>query len=124
MKRRKPPQGFSAETKALIYARATDDEGVMRCEKCGSHYGCVEVHHRRPRQAGGDRRPETNLASNGLALDQMCHRWIESYRTESYEARWLLKSGQTPSAEPVLRRGVWVRLGDDGSITPTESEAA
>jgi hypothetical protein len=110
--------GFSPETRACIIDRATDVNGVVRCEKCGGQYSGLQLHHRRPRQAGGSRRPETNLPSNCLVLDDMCHLWVESYRTLSYANGWLLKSGQFPADVPVLRRNVWVQLRDDGSVIP------
>jgi 5-methylcytosine-specific restriction protein A len=111
--------GFSPLVRKVIVERATDFEGTIRCERCGEGYGDVaQIHHRLPRRAGGSRRPEVSLAANGLLLDTMCHLWIESYRAESYENGWLLKSGQTPTRVSVLRRGEWVQLLDSGDVIP------
>lgn len=116
--------GFSQATRELVYARATDENGLMRCERCGSgEYSDVQLHHRRPRQMSGSKRPDTNEASNCLALDGGCHRWVESYRAKSYDAGWLLRSGQTPAEEPVVYRGEWCLLTDSGEAIPVMREA-
>lgn len=106
---------------ALVFAR---DGG--RCVRCGwfvsgqrgVHYS---LHHRRPRRQGGDRRPETNLPANlitvcGSGVDG-CHGYIESCRTESYRAGWLLRADDLPSSEPVLTWWANVLLDDEGRWT-------
>jgi 5-methylcytosine-specific restriction enzyme A len=59
-----------------------------------------------------------NQAANGCALDFMCHTAVESFRTEAYADGWLLRDGQIPENERVLRRGVFVLLRDSGAILP------
>lgn len=117
--------GFDVVVRALILGRATDMDGVMRCERCGSgEYSDVQVHHRLPRRAGGSKRPEVNGAANGIALDGACHVWVESYRTKSYDAGWLLRAGATPADEPVVYRGEWCTLDDLGGVNPVERQVA
>lgn len=104
------------------------ERALWRCEAgivCGGvelfgrHYS---VHHRRPRQMGGTRRPETDSPANLLAVcgsgTTGCHGWIESNRTSAYDAGLLLHQAAEPTCEPVLRLGVAVYLTNDGGIVP------
>jgi hypothetical protein len=99
--------GFSAAVRTTIRQRA---EGW--CEVCGVRTIAGQAHHRRPRGAGGSRR-ESRRADAG------CHNKIESHRADAFEKGWLVRQGVDPSSVPVLYRGQFVYLGDDGSITPT-----
>lgn len=113
--------GFSAKVRRLVGARAMDfNDAWPVCEVMAECHGrsAVAVHHRRPRAAGGSRRPETNRAANGLAVCDADHAWIESFREQAHRYGWLLRQQQTPSEVPVLRRGVWVLLDDAGGFTP------
>lgn len=103
--------GFPPDVRAIILGRAGG-----RCERCGEPLSDVEVHHRRPRGAGGTRRPETNHACNGGALCGSCHRITESHRFQAYEEGWLVKQSQDPATIPVLRRGVFVIFDALGGI--------
>jgi 5-methylcytosine-specific restriction protein A len=111
--------GFSSHVRATIHERA---QGW--CERCGGERGW-EIHHRRPRGAGGTRRPETNLPSNGLLLCAASHRRIESQRAEAYEHGWLVHQTSDPREIPVLYRGTWVLLDDRGCMhdNPQHTEA-
>lgn len=102
--------GFSSQVRAVIHERSD-----RWCERCGGERGW-ELHHRRPRGAGGSRRPETNEASNGLNLCGACHRRIESNRTEAYEHGWLVHQTDDPREVPVLYRGTLVYLDAFGNM--------
>lgn len=110
--------GFSPETRAAITDRATDWQGIIRCEVCGEPCSDFEHHHRRARGMGSTKRPETNGAANGLLCCGADHRRIESHRLLAYDNGWLVKQSQFPADVPVLRRGVWVNLRDNGDIIP------
>lgn len=113
------PQGFTPATRALIAERASDYNGYPVCEVMAVCQGvkAEAVHHRRPRAAGGSRRPDTNKAANGIATCNADHEWIESHREEALRNGWLVLQCDTPAAVPVLRRGVWVTLDNDGGYT-------
>jgi 5-methylcytosine-specific restriction protein A len=88
-----------------------------RCARCGLQ-GSV-VHHRKPRRAGGTRRPEINYTSNLLWLcgrtTDGCHGHIESYRAEALEHGWLLHDRERAAEVPVaLWDGRQVLLDDEG----------
>jgi 5-methylcytosine-specific restriction protein A len=103
--------GFSPEVHALI-----DGRSGGYCEACGARRA-VDHHHRRPRQSGGSKRSDTNLASNGLALCRHCHHVnIEDNRPFAYLVGWLLSQSQSPSEARVLWRGDYVLLDDAGGI--------
>jgi 5-methylcytosine-specific restriction protein A len=109
--------GFSPDTKALI-----EDRAGSRCELCGEYSSDCVAHHRRCRGMGSTRRPETNRAANGLWVCGMDHNRIESHRALSYDNGWLVRQSHTPTDVPVLRRGVWVHLRDNGDIIPFRNE--
>jgi len=79
------------------------------------------IHHRRPRRAGGDKRPDTNLASNLVAVHGHgtadCHGRIESRRAEAISHGWLLHDGDVPS-QTAINHAVhgWCHLTDDGRV--------
>lgn len=101
---------FSAETKAAVDVRS---DGC--CEICGAARA-VEKHHRRPRGAGSTRRLETASAANCLHTCRECHRLAESNRNLAMLLGWLVPSTFDPASQPVLYRGEWARLGEDGSV--------
>jgi 5-methylcytosine-specific restriction enzyme A len=114
-----PHTGFGRDVRQLVMARS----GGL-CDRCGNYHTRTELHHRRPRKMGGTQRPETNTASAALLLCAPCHAVTESNRTEAYEYGWLVHDyagSPPPSRVPVVRRGRWVYLGDDGSVNDHRS---
>ena len=107
--------GFSKAVRDTILARAKGG-----CEVCFFAQP-DQIHHRRPRGAGGSKASDTNTAANALALCTECHTWIESNRVKALEVGWLVRQGHDPATVPVLRFGSdWVLLADDGTTTTTE----
>ena len=119
--------GFPAPVRQMIL-----DRSGGRCELCGTSLFGVSgsVHHRRPRRMGGDKRPETSRASNGVALcgsgtSPGCHGRIESQdRAQAMEDGIILRAGQHPADVPVRLRHGLVFLTDDGGYTFCEDEEA
>lgn len=105
--------GFPKPVRDLIRARSDG-----RCERCGIYPG-VQIHHRRPRGAGGSTAPDTNTASNGLHLCFRCHSQVESKRDMALALGYLVRQGQSPSEVPVFRFGQWALLNDNGTTTET-----
>ncbi|MEX7470161.1 hypothetical protein AB4Z39_10660 [Mycobacterium adipatum] len=110
------PQGFTPATRALIADRASDYNGWPTCEVMAVCQGvpAEAAHHRRPRGAGGSKRPDTNKAANALAVCDADHLYLESHREEALKYGWLVLQCDTPATIPVLRRGVFVLLDNDG----------
>ncbi|AVO21671.1 HNH endonuclease [Mycobacterium phage MooMoo] len=103
--------GFPLEVKAIAWSRCGG-----RCEVCGEATSDLQHHHRRARGMGSTRRPETNLPANCLMVCHLDHNRIESHRTLSYNNGWLIRSMHNPMETPVLYRGKWVLLDDDGFV--------
>lgn len=106
-------RGFSVQIRQLIVQR----EGG-RCALYLSHAG-EQIHHRRPRGRGGSQRAETNGAANGILVCPWCHDWIEHNRGYAMKLGLLVPSYRRPADVPILYRGEWMRLSDDGGLNPT-----
>ncbi|MFI6168837.1 HNH endonuclease [Nocardia sp. NPDC051052] len=85
------------------------------CERCGQEWA-AQIHHRRPRGAGGSRLPDTNSLSNLLHICAQCHAWIESFREQALALGWLVRQGNSPAEIPVSYRGELRWLQPDGGV--------
>ena len=127
----RPPQCVETRT-ALTYpgccvvSRLTGFSPIVRHTISERSGGICEVqvacegapastrHHRRPRGAGGTRRPETNQAANGVDICSADHDFVESNRQTALLYGWLVPQAKTPSEVPMYRRHEWVMLSDSG----------
>lgn len=92
-----------------VYGRS---EGL--CERCGMAK-VTDLHHRRPRGMGGDRREDTASMDNALGLCRPCHDWVEGNRVEAREKGFLVRSSHDPATIPVCYRGRMMLLSE---VTP------
>lgn len=115
-KKTKPraPEGFSKPVKAIMFGRSG---GRCEVDDCGPASTC---HHRGARALGGTSEGWVNQAANGLVVADPCHLRIELNRTAAYVNGWLVsRLGDKRAADvPVLYRGEWVLLADDGCVRP------
>lgn len=97
-----------------------------RCELCGGGVAfgiawVMDIHHRRPRAAGGTKDPAANQASNLVLLHRHCHEdLVESHRTWALAAGWLVLQGHDPAlacVQIVGRAATW--LSNDGQYRDT-----
>lgn len=95
------------------------------CERCGKWL--VELHHRRPKGAGGSSLPDRHDPSNLAALCTTCHRWAHSRPTAAEGEGYLVprRSGLVPASVPIAHySGRRLLLhDDDGYIPMPEMEA-
>jgi len=98
---------ISDEVKRIVWDRAGG-----RCEMCGAAASDLQYHDRRSRQHSSCGDPDS--ASNSLLLCLIDHHRVESHRINAHEHGQLLRAGQSPDAEPVLYRGMWMLLDDYG----------
>jgi 5-methylcytosine-specific restriction enzyme A len=110
--------GFPNRVRDIITRRS---DGA--CERCGLAAPAYQLHHRRCRGMGGSSRDDTNQPANGFTVCISCHNHIESNREEALFAGWLVRQGHDPATVPVMRRGEWVLLDNDGYYTPAEGAA-
>ena len=82
-----------------------------------------DAHHRHPRKAGGTRREWIGYPSNALAVCRHDHNLIESRRTLAELLGWLVPEGSDPAQTPVMYRGGWAWLTEDGRVEPFEQVA-
>lgn len=118
-RRPKAPARFTAAAKAVMDARSGGT-----CEICGQRR-IAEHHHRGATSMGGSRIEWVNQPANGLAVCHECHMRAEgtltgSSRRVSKDNGWLVSRNGLLRAEevPVLYRGRWVNLTDDGAVHP------
>lgn len=102
-----------------VYER--DGHCCARCGRTGDDSGRASLHHRRARGAGGDKLGVSARMSNLVVLcgsgTTGCHGLIEGNRAESEEDGWIVRRGVTdPANVPVLWRGEWSLLLDDGTV--------
>lgn len=114
MKRRYSDTGPDKATRQLVLER---DAG--QCQACGSTKD-LQLHHRRPRQRGGDRSLEANLPSNLIVLCAVSHDHVERNRAEAYANGWLVHRPDDPASKAVLTVRGWVLLTPDGRAVPAE----
>jgi hypothetical protein len=122
MKATKPKPGIRADVVEAVLER--DQHSCVVCAKDlnGTRGRDWSIHHRRPRRMGGDRRPETNLPANlvavcGSGVDG-CHGWLESRREEAMEQGLILHADDDPTQVPIA---VWygaVLLDNEGLLWP------
>jgi len=100
-KRRAPKPGVTAETRALVLARAQG-----RCEACGRPLtdAGVHVHHRKKRSQGGG-----HDLPNLVALHPDCHviapESVHQRSAWAYEVGLMVRRGEDPAAVPLLLHG-------------------
>lgn len=98
--------GFPADVVELILCRSGGNCEILAT---GCQLLAAEIHHRRARGMGGTNRPETNAASNGLAVCRRCHIRVESQRHWAFENGFAVRQCDDPRWVPV-----WWRCHTDG----------
>lgn len=110
--------GPSKKVVAVVLARAAES-----CERCGFARP-EQLHHRKPRGAGGSSDPAINSPSNLLAVCAPCHLSIERDRSVSREQGWLVRFEHDPATTPCWLAGRgFAFLTDSGDIQETEEVA-
>lgn len=111
---------YNATGPVPAVVEAVYERAGWSCEVCtegvGDRRGVDHhIHHRRPRAAGGSKRPDTNLPPNLLLLCPDCHAQIESHRAVAQSMGWLVVQAANPADVAVLmQRDRWVYLTADG----------
>ena len=119
-KRNTRREGVPADTRVLLWARSKGRCEVCEIDLTGPVPVPISAHHRLPRQAGGDRRPDVHSPANLLLLcgtgTTGCHGDIERNRSWAYERGYLVHRGLEPAEVPVRMHGrTWLLL-PDGSL--------
>lgn len=89
-----------------------------RCEVCGEAKA-TDAHHRRGRGAGSTRRPESSSITNALHVCGFggCHHLIEQHRGVALLLGWAVSQFAEPADTPLVYRGAWAFLTEDGQVT-------
>lgn len=104
-----------------VVTRSEDMTGFPACEAtiAGVCTGVgTDWHHRQLRSQGGE-----HVVVNGLFLCSACHHeGVHGSPARAYRNGWIVHGFDCPEDEPVLRRGRWVLLHEDGTMTEVEKE--
>jgi hypothetical protein len=73
--------------------------------------------HRVNASQGGEYAAASALDACGSGVTG-CHGWLHANPAGAYANGWLVKSWDDPLARPVVRRGQWVVLDNEGGYTP------
>lgn len=95
------------ECKTRIVVRERSNGVCERCDKARA----TDMHHRKNRSQSGKWHP-----SNIMHLCALCHVEITAEPAMSRKNGWAVPSTFNPATQPVLYRGEWAVLGEDGSV--------
>ncbi|ADG96531.1 hypothetical protein Srot_0038 [Segniliparus rotundus DSM 44985] len=114
---------FSKRARALVELRSEGRcEGEFDPRERSKRPRCLrvaeEMHHRRTRGSGGTSDPASSQVSNALALCRNCHHWAGQCFRLAEALGICVYQAHRPDARPVLIRGEWRLLLDDGGLTP------
>lgn len=101
----------------VLAALAARSGGVCEMQLVGCQTAAVDPCHRIKRGMGGRRgaaKQQSDRLSNLVHGCRMCHDWCHARPDEAYDLGLMLREWQDPTVEPVLRRGQWVLLDDNG----------
>ena len=103
-----------------VIERSEDVAGWPSCEfmipgVC--NYMGEQLHHRQLRSQGGQ-----HTVTCLVYICSDCHGAVHGLGKESYDNGWLVHGWDDPADEPVLRRGQWVWLHEDGTMTEMEGQ--
>jgi hypothetical protein len=88
------------------------------CQHCGGHFpdGGIHLHHRRLKQAGGDKRPHTDESCNLVSVCYLCHDWLHNTaegRRKAEAEGFIIPNAETePGLHSILLHGE----GDGGGV--------
>lgn len=86
------------------------------CRRCRNSAG-AQIHHRKPRGAGGSSDPRINSRANLVWLCSGCHAEIESFRNEARDSGWLVRFSEDPETVPLVDlTGSQFWLTDDDGV--------
>lgn len=108
-KRPKPTPAESRRAYQLV-----KDRSFGLCELCGAQ-PATEVHHRQYRSRGGLDTVDNLVHVCGWGGTLGCHAKAHN-DTDSPQNGWAVPSGFDPARIPVLYRGQWMRLTEDGGL--------
>ena len=100
---------FTEYTRLVIKKRAGG-----YCEMCGMPCQNGQIHHRKPRRAGGSVDPRVSTAANGMYIHSSCHAKVESDRHWAIRRGWLLFAAEYPEEVPIRTWRGWMLLSAAG----------
>ncbi len=118
-KPKRRPAGIPLQVRTGLKARSG---GMCEIAAPGCDGRATDASHRLGVKMGGR---QGTAAARHHVLSQLlhscrgCHELLHSAPAAAYWQGWMLRENEDPTAVPVLYRGQWVRLTNDGSIEPT-----
>ena len=112
-----------------LRALVKEERAENCCERCGDPLDpfYYSLQHRRARQMGGTKRPDTasNLAALCGSATTGCHQWVESHPDAAILDGWRVPSWDDPALVPIRHWELGlVYLAGDGRYTDVPEVAA
>lgn len=94
LKRKPAKRKASKSTWPVKVRRLTWKRDGGQCARCWSTWR-LHLHHRRIKGIGGDPRPHTDCACDGVTLCERCHKWVhEEGRAEAEATGYIVSRSQ------------------------------
>jgi hypothetical protein len=117
--------GIPPQVRAALKARSG---GECEIRAPGCDIRATEASHRKPTGMGGRRGTAAvrhHVLSNLLHACSGCHHvHVHGYPGHAYWQGWALRENDDPTVMPVLYRGCWSLLANDGTVTRTDKTTA
>lgn len=83
---------------------AVHERDGYRCLICLQFEDTLDPHHRRLKQSGGSKAPDTDSAQNLVTLCRTCHDGVHAERIDAEKTGYIVPSGKNPAAIPIAHR--------------------
>lgn len=123
-KPKRRPSGIPVAVRAALKARSG---GECEIQAPGCEVRATDASHRLGVKMGGRRGAAAarhHVLSQILHSCRGCHSLLHFAPGAAYWQGWMLREGEDPTAVPVLYRGCWSLLSNDGSVTKTDKTTA
>jgi cytochrome c553 len=122
--RRRPSSGVPVKVRDALRERSG---GVCELTAPGCTGQATDFAHRKKVAAGGRKGAAAradHVLSNALAACRSCHQNCHEAPPAAYWRGWMLHENEDPTVVPVLYRGCWSLLSNDGTVLPSTKTTA
>ena len=122
--KRRPTVVVPPKVRAALRERS---DGMCEIAAPGCTGVATDFAHRKKVGAGGRKGAAArahHVLANALASCRSCHANCHAAPAAAYWRGWMLRENDNPTTMPVLYRGCWPLLSNDGAVTRTDLTTA